>query len=125
MANWIFIDWLLFWIIETSHFEFDWDSGNVVKNKDKHNVSTSEAESVFRIGISLPLGVEESSAGSLEERYGLIGRSFEGKILLIAFVIRKEKIRIISARPAYMKERKNYEENIRKIFKDLQKNIAT
>lgn len=119
MAKWIFIDWLLFWIIETSHFEFDWDSGNVVKNKDKHNVSTSEAESVFRIGISLPLGVEESSAGSLEERYGLIGRSFEGKILLIVFIIRKEKIRISSARPANMKERKNYEENIRKIFKDL------
>ncbi|MBC7714021.1 MAG: BrnT family toxin [Rhizobacter sp.] len=119
MAKWIFIDWLLYWIIETSHFEFDWDSGNLSKNEDKHNVSTSEAESVFRIGLSLPLGVEESSSGTKEERYGLLGRSFEGKILQIAFAMRNEKIRIISARPANTKERKNYEENIRKIFKDL------
>ena len=119
MAQWIFVDWLLVWIIETSSFEFDWDSGNIAKNKAKHNVSTSEAESVFRIGLSLPLGVEENSSGTKEERYGIVGRSFEGKILQIAFVMRDEKVRIISARPANLKERKNYEENIRKIFKNL------
>ena len=26
MAKWEFVEGLLFWILETSHFEFDWDS---------------------------------------------------------------------------------------------------
>ena len=32
MAPWEFVEWLLFWIIETSHFEFEWDKGNQTKD---------------------------------------------------------------------------------------------
>lgn len=27
MAQWKFVDWLLFWLLETTHFEFVWDYG--------------------------------------------------------------------------------------------------
>jgi hypothetical protein len=31
MAQWEFVEWLMFWILETSHFEFEWDKGNQSK----------------------------------------------------------------------------------------------
>jgi uncharacterized DUF497 family protein len=120
MAKWKFEEWLLFWIISTKEFSFEWDSGNISKNKDKHNISTKEAESVFILGQALPLGVEINVPDARSElRLGIIGKDLNGIVLQIAFVIRKKKIRIISARPANKKERVQYEEGIRKIFKTL------
>jgi hypothetical protein len=43
MAQWEFVEWLLFWILETSSFEFEWDKGNRTKNATKHGVSVKEA----------------------------------------------------------------------------------
>ena len=37
----------LFWIFETSHFEFEWDEGNLTKNARKHGVEIEEGEAVF------------------------------------------------------------------------------
>jgi hypothetical protein len=48
MAQWIFVEWLLFWILETSHFEFEWDTGNLTKNSKKHGISTEEVEAGFK-----------------------------------------------------------------------------
>ena len=47
MAQWEFVEWLLFWILETSHFEFEWDKGNETKNAVKHKISTEEVEAVL------------------------------------------------------------------------------
>lgn len=120
MAQWRFVEWLLVWLLRTRNFQFEWDQGNSTKNFKKHNVSTEEAESVFILGSALPLGVQVQEKDKKEEdRLGLIGMTKTGKILQIAFVIRKKKVRIISARPANKKEKRVYEETIRKIFKDL------
>lgn len=91
MAQWEFVEWLLFWILETSHFEFEWDDGNRSKNLNKHGIATEEIEDVFRSGLALPLGVQ------------------------VAFVLREGHVRVISARPAHRKERAKYEEIISKI----------
>ena len=119
MAQWKFVEWLLFWLLETKECNFEWDSGNTSKSQEKHNVTISEAESAFQIGKALPLGVEINSLKRDEERLGLIGKSFNNKILFIVFVIRKKKIRIISARLTNKKERNKYEEDLRKILKSL------
>ncbi|MFA6238118.1 MAG: BrnT family toxin [Bacteriovorax sp.] len=119
MAQWKFVEWLFFWILETDEFVFEWDKGNISKNNDKHNVTTDEAESVFLEGKALPLGVDKATINAPEERLGIIGRTCNGKVLQIAFVIRKKKVRIISARPANKKERDLYEESLRKIFEGL------
>jgi 3-hydroxyacyl-CoA dehydrogenase len=70
MAQWEFVEWLLFWILETSHFEFEWDTGNSSKNLVKHGVTTEEIESVFRSGLALPLGIQISPVAN-EQLWGL------------------------------------------------------
>jgi uncharacterized DUF497 family protein len=114
MAQWEFVEWLLFWILETSHFEFEWDNGNRNKNAVKHSISVEEIEAVFRSGLALPLGIQISPSVP-EQRLGLVGPSITGRIFQIAFVLREGRVRVISARPAHLKERKKYEEILRKI----------
>lgn len=116
MAQWEFVEWLMFWILETSNFEFEWDKGNQSKNKEKHNISTEEIEAVFRSGAALPLGVQISPIVN-EQRLGIIGPTLNGRLLQIAFTIRDGRVRPISARPAHSKERNQYEEILRKISK--------
>lgn len=114
MAQWEFVDWLLIWILETSHFEFEWDNGNLTKSARKHGVSPIDVEAVFRSGKALPLGIQLRPAVP-EERLGIVGPSLSGKLLQIAFVLRDGRVRVISARTAHRKERKRYEEISRKI----------
>ncbi len=114
MAQWDFVEWLLFWILETSHFEFEWDKGNKTKNSTKHGISIDEVETVFRSGLALPLGIQISPSVK-EQRLGLIGPTINGQFLQVAFTLREGKVRVISARPASKKERKKYEEILRKI----------
>lgn len=114
MAKFKFVDWLLFWILETEKFSFEWDGGNNAKNKIKHDVRTEEVEAVFKSGLALPLGIQISPEVN-EERLGIVGPTLTGKTLQIAFVLREGKVRVISARPAHKKERSQYEEILRKI----------
>lgn len=118
MAKWEFVEWLMFWILETSHYEFEWDKGNQNKNKEKHGITTEEIEAVFRSGAALPLGIQISPVVS-EQRLGIVGPALNGKLLQIAFTLREGKVRPISARPAHPKERKQYEEILRKISKGV------
>lgn len=114
MAQWEFVEWLLFWILETSHFEFEWDAGNKSKSAAKHGISTGEVEAVFRSGLALPLGIQ-IAPWAPEQRLGLIGPTISGRLLQVAFTLREGRVRVISARPAHRKERKQYEEILRKI----------
>ena len=114
MAQWEFVEWLLFWILETSHFEFEWDKGNNSKNVTKHKISIAEVEAVFRSGRALSLGIQISPQTD-EQRLGLVGPTLNSRLLQVAFVLREGRIRVISARPANKKERKQYEEILRKI----------
>jgi len=118
MAQWEFVEWLLFWILETSHFEFEWDKGNQTKNATKHKTSIEEVEAVFRSGLALPLGIQVSPPSN-EQRLGLVGPTINGKFLQVAFVLREGRVRVISARPAHSKEKKQYEEILRKIAENL------
>jgi len=114
MAQWEFVEWLLFWILETSHFEFEWDEGNQTKSATKHRVTIEDVESVFRSGLALPLGIQISPPAD-EQRLGLVGPNLSGRLLQIAFVLREGRVRVISARPANKKEKVKYEEVLRKI----------
>ena len=114
MAQWEFVEWLLFWIFETSRFEFEWDDGNKTKSATKHGVTIDEVEAVFKSGMALPLGIQISPKTD-EQRLGLVGPSSMGRLLQVAFTLRAGKVRVISARPAHRKEKKSYEEVLRKI----------
>ncbi len=114
MAQWEFVEWLLFWILETSTFDFEWDKGNKTKNAVKHKISIEEVETVFQSGLALPLGIQINPPAS-EQRLGLVGPTLNGRLLQIAFVLREGRVRVISARPAHRKEKNQYEEILRKI----------
>lgn len=86
---------------------FDWDEGNSFKNKIKHDVETWEAEEVF---LNEPLLLSEDEKHSQDEdRYHALGKTNKGRRLLIAFTIRDQQIRVISARPMDKDERSKYE----------------
>ena len=86
---------------------FDWDQWNVQKNELKHGVSSLEAESTFYDKDLLVF--EDIKHSRSEKRYIAYGYSRYHHHLMIAFTLRVEKIRIISARMASKKEREIYE----------------
>ena len=86
--------------------EFDWDKGNVEKNL-KHDVTDKEAEEVF-FDEKRYIFKDKIHSGN-EERFRILGKINLGRLLFIAFTIRKNKIRIISARDINKKEVYLYE----------------
>lgn len=86
---------------------FDWDKGNEFKNYTKHSVSKKEAEEVFD---NFPLFFGKGRNEGKEERMLAYGKTNTENLLTLVFTIRKNKIRIISARPQSRKERKVYNE---------------
>lgn len=89
--------------------EFDWDNGHIGKNK-KHNVDDKEAEEPFldehKVIFIDVFHLEK------EERFVLIGKTQNKRLLYIIFTKRGKKIRIISARDINRKEVHLYEEKI-------------
>ncbi len=94
--------------------EFEWDSGNKDKSYLKHEVTTKEAEQVFLNKKKRSIFLRDKKHSIPEKRYIIIGQDYEGRLLTIAFIIRKKRIRVISARPAAKKERLNYEKKAEK-----------
>ena len=86
---------------------FDWDEGNQDKNWLGHKVKPTECEMVF---FNQPLVVlsDEKHSGT-ELRYYAFGKTDLDRMLLIVFCLRKNRIRVISARDMNKKERRFYE----------------
>ena len=96
-----------FWVIDWSQIVgLEWDTGNALKNMDKHGISSEEAESVFAQEEILVLKDERHSQS--EERWHAFGRSNQDRLLSVTFTVRKNLLRVISARPMNKRERKHY-----------------
>ena len=94
---------------------FQWDEGNSDKNWIKHKVSRFECEQIF---FNLPLIVREDLKHSKKEtRFYTLGRTDSNRYLFISFTIRNKLIRVISARDMTSKERKKYEERLKRYTK--------
>ena len=92
--------------IDFSHLEgFDWDIGNL-DHINKHFVIDKECEEVFLIK---PIIInKDQSHSQIEIRYRVLGKTFLGRKLYIVFTIRKQLLRVISARDLNKKEREKY-----------------
>jgi uncharacterized DUF497 family protein len=88
---------------------FEWDPKKARLNIKTHDVSFDEASTAFRDPLSRT--IDDPLHSEDEERFVLIGRSIQGRLLVIVHTDRGERIRIISARLATRKERLRYEEN--------------
>lgn len=90
---------------------FSWDAAKAARNVEKHGVTFEEAATVFADPDALDLGDLKHSRH--ERRFIRLGKSFEGRVLVVVYTIRRNKdeeksIRIISARQASRKERRVY-----------------
>jgi uncharacterized DUF497 family protein len=93
--------------VDKSVLEFEWDEGNIGKNK-KHDVEDREAEEVF-LDLQKKIFKDHLHSNG-EERFRVAGKTKKGRLLLVVFTMRKGKIRIISARNINKKEVYLYEE---------------
>ena len=90
---------------------FQWDEGNSDKNWYLHQVTNGESEELF---FNLPLILAPDPNHSLiEQRYYALGRTDAGRWLFIAFTIRNNLIRVISARDMNQRETRKYAERIK------------
>jgi uncharacterized DUF497 family protein len=88
--------------------KFDWDDAKARDNYAKHGVSFAAAKRAFHDAFAVEWLDDRVDYG--EDRYNLIGM-VEGRLLFVAYTVRNEVIRIISARGAEPLERRRYYED--------------
>jgi uncharacterized DUF497 family protein len=91
---------------------FEWDPNKAKENLETHGVSFDEASTAFRDTLSL--AIYDPLHSEQEDRFVLIGSSHRIRLLVIVHTERGDNIRLISARKASKKERKQYEENAKR-----------
>ena len=84
---------------------FEWDDDKAADNLTKHRVSFDYASRVF--DDPLYIQWEDQSLEYGETRYQALGM-VEGRVLFVAYTYRGENIRLISARRATSRERRQY-----------------
>ena len=89
-------------------YEFEWDPAKAASNLKDHKVSFDEASTVF--GDRLAMLMADPDHSEEEERYLLLGVSLQGRLLVVSFAERPPRTRLISAREATRRERRQYEE---------------
>jgi uncharacterized DUF497 family protein len=89
--------------------QFAWDPAKAAANLRKHGVSLEDASTVFRNPLAKVL--PDSTHSEQEQRWLIVGHSAGGRLLLVVFTETEERIRIISAREASARERREYEEH--------------
>ena len=87
--------------------EFGWDAGKAASNLSKHGISFAEAMTV--LNDALEVMIPDPAHSEAELRSVSIGLSEAGRLLVVAYTERGQRIRIISARQATPRERRQYE----------------
>lgn len=87
--------------------DFEWDEAKSALNKAKHGVSLAEAR--FAFGDPFAIDWHDGRYTYGEDRFILLGMA-TGRLLYVAFTMRGEVIRIISARGAEPYEQRRYHE---------------
>jgi uncharacterized DUF497 family protein len=85
---------------------FEYDPTKAAANLKKHGLSFADAEGV----LSDPLAVTIDDAAAVGEvRFVTVGLGSVGEILVVVYTEREGRFRLISARRATPRERRNYE----------------
>ena len=90
------------------NLDFEWDEAKAVANLKKHRIGFEEAKTVFADPFSIT--VDDPKHSIDEQRFVDIGVAANGKVLVVSYTRRGEKIRLISCRKSTKAERKIYEE---------------
>jgi uncharacterized protein len=85
---------------------FEWDEEKASRNEAKHGINFEEAKTVFNDPFSMTVCDPDHSVE--EERWVDIGLSAEGRLLVVWYTERGERIRIIGCRKATRVEERAY-----------------
>jgi uncharacterized protein len=85
---------------------FEWDDAKAESNYRKHGVDFETATEAFADPFAIER-VESSAARDREERFLITGMAADG-LLTVVYTMRRERIRLISARRATRREHDNY-----------------
>lgn len=91
---------------------YEWDPEKPKPNLREHGVSFEEAATVFLDPLAVTY--QDPDHSEAETREITIGHSARQRVLFVCHAQRRDRIRIISARKATRRERKQHEEGIAK-----------
>jgi hypothetical protein len=86
--------------------DYQWDPDKASANLQKHGISFADAATVFSDEHALTIEDDNPS----EERFVTLGMDALGRILIVVYTYREHGIRVISARKATARERRQYGE---------------
>ena len=87
---------------------FEWDLKKAASNLRKHGVNFADAVTALEDELALTLDDDHPH----EPRFITIGTDALGRVLVVVYTFRGETIRIISAREATPRERRQYTEGL-------------
>ena len=87
---------------------YEWDFKKAASNLRKHGVDFADA--VIALEDEMALTLDDNYPN--EQRFITIGIDALGRVLVVVYTFRREKIRIISARAATPRERRQYTEGL-------------
>ena len=85
---------------------FEWDPAKAQANRRKHGVAFPDAIGAFED----PAAATHPDPHPDEERFVTLGADFFGRIVVVSWAWRRDDIRLISARLATSRERRQYQE---------------
>jgi uncharacterized DUF497 family protein len=87
---------------------FEWDPKKAEENLKKHGISFQEAATVF--GDALSITFPDPDHSEEESRQITFGLSLQKRLMVVSHTQRRNRTRIINARPISREERMIYEE---------------
>lgn len=88
--------------------DFEWDSYKAQANRRKHEVDFADAVGVF----GDPFALTAPDPHPIDERFVTLGRDHLDRLVLVSWLWHGENIRLISARKATPRERRQYSEGL-------------
>ena len=85
--------------------EYEWDAKKEALNYETHGVHFADAVGVFEDERALT----EPDTTTFEERFKTLGTDFLGRLVVVVYTYRGERIRLIHARQATARQRAIYE----------------
>ena len=82
---------------------FEWDGRKAAGNLRKHRIDFAEAATVFADPLSITIPDPDHSEE--EERFVTLGMSTAQRLLVVVHTVRRERIRLITARTTTRRER--------------------
>jgi len=83
---------------------FEWDERKARANLENHGIDFADAATALNDDLAILIHDEHDD----EDRFVTIGEDLMGRLLVVVFTMRGERIRIISARTASPREAEDY-----------------